>query len=79
MENARLFAELEGRTRELEAASRAKSVFLSRMSHELHTPLNAIIGFTEIMEMDPATTRGAHRLKGLPGDWQIFAVGAETR
>ncbi len=32
-----------------EAASQAKTDFLSSMSHELRTPLNAIIGFSEIM------------------------------
>jgi two-component system cell cycle sensor histidine kinase PleC len=32
-----------------EAASQAKTTFLSSMSHELRTPLNAIIGFSEIM------------------------------
>ncbi len=31
------------------AASRAKSVFLSNMSHELRTPLNSVIGFSELM------------------------------
>jgi signal transduction histidine kinase/HAMP domain-containing protein len=32
-----------------EAASAAKSRFLTNMSHELRTPLNAIIGFSEII------------------------------
>lgn len=35
-----------------EAASHAKSAFLSRMSHELRTPLNAILGFVQVMERD---------------------------
>ncbi len=32
-----------------EAASRAKTAFLSRMSHELRTPLNAVLGFSQLM------------------------------
>lgn len=35
-----------------EAASQAKSDFLSRMSHELRTPLNAVIGFAQILRLD---------------------------
>lgn len=35
--------------RALEAASTAKSDFLSGMSHEFRTPLNAIIGFSDLM------------------------------
>lgn len=34
-----------------ELASRAKSEFLSRMSHEMRTPLNAVIGFTQLLQM----------------------------
>lgn len=33
-----------------EQSSRAKSVFLRSMSHEFRTPLNAIIGFTELLQ-----------------------------
>ena len=36
-----------------EASNRAKSDFLSRMSHELRTPLNAMLGFAQLLELDP--------------------------
>ena len=49
IENARLFRELEEKSRQLEIASAHKSAFLANMSHELRTPLNAIIGFTRIV------------------------------
>ncbi|HSD87102.1 MAG TPA: GAF domain-containing protein, partial [Kofleriaceae bacterium] len=50
IQNARLFREIEKKSRELEAASRHKSEFLANMSHELRTPLNAIIGFSEVLQ-----------------------------
>ena len=49
IENARLFHEIEDKSRQLEVASQHKSEFLANMSHELRTPLNAIIGFSEVL------------------------------
>ncbi|MHA6793593.1 PAS domain-containing protein [Pseudonocardia bannensis] len=38
---------------EAERASRAKSELLSRMSHELRTPLNSILGFGQLLQLQP--------------------------
>src|SRR6476646_4976634 len=54
IENARLFDEIQEKSRQLEMASQHKSQFLSNMSHELRTPLNAIIGLTEMMVTNAA-------------------------
>jgi signal transduction histidine kinase len=49
IQNARLFDEIQDKSRQLEEASQHKSQFLANMSHELRTPLNAILGYTELM------------------------------
>jgi signal transduction histidine kinase len=49
IQNARLFNEIQDKSRQLELANKHKSEFLANMSHELRTPLNAIIGFSEVL------------------------------
>lgn len=47
---------LRAALRAAELANAAKSEFLSRMSHDIRTPLNAIIGYTEMSLEDPTLT-----------------------
>jgi signal transduction histidine kinase len=54
IQNAKLFSEIEDKSRQLELASQHKSQFVSSVSHELRTPLNAIIGLTEMMVTNAA-------------------------
>ena len=51
IQNARLFREIEEKSRQIELASKYKSQFLANMSHELRTPLNAVLGYTRMLLM----------------------------
>lgn len=50
---------------EAESATQAKSEFLATMSHEMRTPLNSIIGFTDLILEDPLLTEEHKRKIGL--------------
>lgn len=41
-------------------SSRTKSEFLRMISHELHTPLNAILGFAQLIELESSETEKLH-------------------
>jgi signal transduction histidine kinase len=45
------------------SASNAKTQLLSRVSHELRTPLNAVLGFSQLMLMDPLKLDADNRRK----------------
>jgi PAS domain S-box-containing protein len=81
-ERVRLDAELKAQNAELERtrlvaekASRAKSDFLASMSHELRSPLNAILGFAQLMETStpaPTPAQKASIDQILYGGWHLL-------
>lgn len=58
--------EMASLAEQAEAANRAKSAFLSSMSHDIRTPMNAIIGFTKIAlekNSDPSVRKDLEKIE----------------
>ena len=53
-------AKLERLNAELVSANKAKSEFLSNMSHDIRTPMNAIVGITDLMAHEGDTSDKMH-------------------
>lgn len=60
-ENARVAQERDRAAHTADAANRAKSVFLAAVSHEIRTPVNAVLGGLEILESQPMAGGAAQR------------------
>ena len=57
---AKLNGELEEAVKEADAANKAKSDFLANMSHDIRTPMNAIVGITSLIEREEGTSDKLH-------------------
>jgi PAS domain S-box-containing protein len=80
-------AELRAKNQELEAArhvadkaNQAKTDFLSNMTHELRSPLNAILGFAQLLEAEtpaPSAAQITHIKQILRAGWYLMDLIGE--
>ncbi len=64
-------------TRQAVAAGKVKSDFLANMSHDIRTPLNAILGFSKIISDDPSNVASVQNAVGkiqLSGDVRLSLI-----
>ena len=76
-ERRKVEAILINATANAEKANLAKSDFLSSMSHELRSPLNAILGFAQLMESDlppPTPAQGESIIQILNAGWYLLEL-----
>lgn len=68
-ENKKINRKISEARQVAEQASRSKTQFLANMSHDIRTPMNAIVGLTKLMQYslnDPETLTVTFRSYSLP-------------
>ncbi len=74
--NRELEEKIVKRTRDAVVANRAKSDFLARMSHEIRSPMNSILGFSELLDGLITDKQQRRYLKSIrtSGDTLLFLI-----
>lgn len=70
-------AKMRKKNRELQAANDVKSEFLTRMSHDIRTPMNGIIGMLDISDKfadDPAAVRRYHQKIRIASEYLLSLI-----
>ena len=77
VQNHRMQSSLVGAVAAASAASQAKSRFLSAMSHEVRTPLNAILGHSQLLSAEPDPRRARDHVAAIATAARALATMVE--